>query len=495
MSVAKPLPHDSAALHVTGRARYVDDIPAPPGTLSLAFGLSSVARGRITTLGLDAVRAAPGVVVVITAGDLPFANDTSPSAHDEPLLSTGAVHYVGQPLFLVAAESHLLARKAVRHAKVEIEAAEPILSIAAALAAASRFEEGPRVYVKGDAATAIAASPLMVEGEIEIGGQEHFYLEGQAALALPGEDDGEMHILTSTPAPDRDPAQGRRHARRADGTRCRSEVRRMGGGFGGKESQGNALAIACAVAGAARPAAPCADALRPRRRFRGHGQAPRLPRSPTRCGHDRLWAGCVAVRVPCTGRALRLERRICRLPVADRAMLHADNAYLTFRRCADRELAAADQHAVRHRLPRLRRAAGDARDRAGDGSCRACVLGRDPLEVRRRELLCGCGIRMGRPQPPRRHPPPSNVVVLGLDPRHLVPREILGSSRRRMTRVVGRNEGERVRPGRRRMHRTEGSRGRAEDGRAGRDVDAHPTGRTGRTHYGQDVTDFMPEQP
>ena len=103
MSVAQPLPHDAAALHVTGAARYVDDIPTPAGTLHLAFGLSPVARGALTGMDLSAVRAAPGVVAVLTADDLPFANDVSPSVHDEPLLATDRVHYVGQPLFLVVA--------------------------------------------------------------------------------------------------------------------------------------------------------------------------------------------------------------------------------------------------------------------------------------------------------------------------------------------------------------------------------------------------------
>ena len=103
MSVAKSLPHDAAPLHVTGQARYVDDIPTPSGTLHLAFGMSTVAAGRITAMDLAKVKALPGVVAVLTADDLPFENDVSPSAHDEPLLSDGTVHYVGQPVFLVMA--------------------------------------------------------------------------------------------------------------------------------------------------------------------------------------------------------------------------------------------------------------------------------------------------------------------------------------------------------------------------------------------------------
>ncbi|MCX8509394.1 MAG: molybdopterin-dependent oxidoreductase, partial [Rhodobacteraceae bacterium] len=187
MSVGHPIPHDSAALHVTGRARYVDDQPVPTGTLHLAFGLSTVAHGEITAIDLSAVRAAPGVEMVLEAADLPFANDVSPSAHDEPLLATGMVHYVGQPVFLVVATSHLAARKAARMGKISYRELPAILTVDQALAANSRFETGPVVWAKGDAAAAIAAAPRQVEGRFEMGGQEHFYLESQAALALPQE--------------------------------------------------------------------------------------------------------------------------------------------------------------------------------------------------------------------------------------------------------------------------------------------------------------------
>ena len=117
MSVGTALPHDAAGLHVTGQARYIDDLPSPAGTLHLAFGLSTIAHGTITGLDLAGVRAASGVVLVLTAADLPFANDVSPSAHDEPLLATGEVHFVGQPVFVVVANSHLAARKAAKLAR------------------------------------------------------------------------------------------------------------------------------------------------------------------------------------------------------------------------------------------------------------------------------------------------------------------------------------------------------------------------------------------
>ena len=200
MSVHKPLPHDSGPLHVTGTARYIDDLPVPNGCLHLAFGLSQTAAGTINALDLDAVRNADGVVAVLTADDLPFANDVSPSAHDEPLLATDRVHYLGQPVFLVVAKSHLAARKAARLGQMDISETDPILTIDEALAANSRFEDGPRIWTKGDVDAALDGAQHRLQGQFEMGGQEHFYLEGQAALALPQEG-GDMVVHSSTQHP------------------------------------------------------------------------------------------------------------------------------------------------------------------------------------------------------------------------------------------------------------------------------------------------------
>jgi len=201
MSAGLPLPHDSAPLQVSGAARYTDDIPLPAGALHLAFGLSPVAHGDIRGLDLSAVRAAPGVVAVLSAQDFAEMPDCSPSIHDEPLLAVGRVHYLGQPVFLVAAESHLAARKAARLAKFDIAPLPALLTVDDALAANSRFEQGPVIWAKGDAAAAIAAAPHLVEGTFEVGGQEHFYLEGQVAAALPLEDG--VHVYSSTQHPAR----------------------------------------------------------------------------------------------------------------------------------------------------------------------------------------------------------------------------------------------------------------------------------------------------
>lgn len=320
MSVAKPLPHDAATLHVTGAARYVDDVPTSSDTLHLAFGLSEVAHGTITCMDLDAVRAAPEVVAVLTASDLPFANDVSPSNHDEPLLTTGTIHYVGQPLFLVVATSHHAARRAARLSQIDMDALPPILTVDEALAADSRFEEGPRIYTRGNVDAALAAAPHTLSGQIDIGGQEHFYLEGQAALALPQEA-GDMIVLSST----QHPTEIQHKVAEALGLPMhgvRVETRRMGGGFGGKESQGNALAVACAVA-AHHTGRPCKmrydrddDMI-----ITGKRHDLRIDYTVGFDANGRIEAIDFLHLVRC-GWAQDLS-----LPVADRAMLHADNAY------------------------------------------------------------------------------------------------------------------------------------------------------------------------
>lgn len=320
MSVAKPLPHDAAKLHVTGTARYIDDIPVPADCLHLAFGLSTIAKGRITAMDLDAVRNSPGVVDVLTADDLPAENDVSPSIHDEPLLSDGSVHYLGQPLFLVAATSHRAARVAASKGNITYSEEEALLTVEAAMQANSRFEDGPRIYSKGDAAAAIDGAARMVEGSFELGGQEHFYLESQAAMAMPQES-GDVLVASSTQHPTEI------QHKVADGLgvpmhSVRVETRRMGGGFGGKESQGNALAVSCAIVAvktgrAAKMRYDRDDDMV----ITGKRHAFKIS---YRAGFDE--DGCLQgvefLHLVNCGWAQDLS-----LPVADRAMLHADNAY------------------------------------------------------------------------------------------------------------------------------------------------------------------------
>jgi xanthine dehydrogenase large subunit len=319
MTLHKPHPHDSAPLHVTGQARYVDDIPAPAGALHLAFATSPVAHGTITAIDVAAARAAPGVALVLTAADVGDA-DCSPSAHDEPLLARGTVHYAGQPVVLIAADSHHAARRAARLVRIEVTELPPILTVDEALAANARFEEGPRIWSRGDPDAALASAPHVIEGRIEIGGQEHFYLEGQAALATPGEG-GEMFVQSSTQHPT-EIQHKVAHALHLPMHMVRVETRRMGGGFGGKESQGNHLAIACALVA----------------RATGRPARMRYDRDDdfmiTGKRHDFRIDYRVGVDSQGRIQGLHLSHytrggwsQDLTLPVADRAMLHSDNAY------------------------------------------------------------------------------------------------------------------------------------------------------------------------
>ena len=390
MSVQKPLPHDAALLHVTGAARYVDDIPAPSGCLHLAFGCAGIAHGAITAMDLDAVRAAPGVVAVMTAEDLPFANDVSPSIHDEPLLAEGEVYYLGQPIFLVIASGHLAARKAARLGQITHEERPALLRIDDALAADSRFEDGPRVYQKGDAEAAIAGAAHVIDGRIEIGGQEHFYLEGQAALALPQEG-VDMIVHSST----QHPTEIQHKVADALGVpmhAVRVEVRRMGGGFGGKESQGNALAVACAVAARA-TGRPCRMRYDRDDDFVITGKRHDF-RIDYRVGFDS--EGCIAgvefVQYARCGWAQDLS-----LPVADRAMLHADNAYhLPAARIESHRLKTHTQSATAFR------GFGGPQGMVGIERVMDHIahhLGRDPLAVRVANYYASVGDVSGQRKP------------------------------------------------------------------------------------------------
>ncbi len=322
MSVYKAKPnihHDSARLHVTGEAQYVDDLASTEGTLHLAFGLSKMASGKIKTINLGQVKQSEGVIKVILASDLPAANDVSPSPFWEPLLAVDMVEYVGQPIFIVVADTNLNARKAARKAKIEIEEHKPLLTIDEALAEETFFEE-PLTYKNGDPDSAIKSSPRKISGEIEIGGQEHFYLEGQVAIAIPQENGG-MLIYSST----QHPSEIQHKVADALGVPMnfvRVEVRRMGGGFGGKESQANALACSCAIA-AKMTGKPCRfrydrddDFLITGKRhdFRIKYQVGFDPRGKIN--------GIIIEQYVRCGWSLDLS-----FPVSDRAMLHSDNTY------------------------------------------------------------------------------------------------------------------------------------------------------------------------
>ncbi|MEA3390106.1 xanthine dehydrogenase molybdopterin binding subunit [Sphingobium sp. CCH11-B1] len=312
-------PHDSARLHVSGTARYADDMAEPADMLHLAFGQSSQAHARIIAMDLDAVRAAPGVVAVFTAADIPGANDVSPVAGDDRLLAEGEVLHVGQAVFLVAAASRQAARKAARLGRVDYEPLPAFLTIEAAQAAGSLIEPTQRM-ARGDVHAALAAAPFSLTGGFDIGGQDHFYLEGQVAVATPGED-GQMHILSSTQHPSevQHLIAHMLHRSSADVT---VEVRRMGGAFGGKETQAALFAAAAALVAhrTGRPAKFRCD--------RDDDMAMTGKRHAFAIGYD--------VGFDAQGHVLALKLRLASRcgatvdlspAINDRAMFHADNCY------------------------------------------------------------------------------------------------------------------------------------------------------------------------
>jgi len=232
--VGRSLPHDSARLHVLGQALYIDDLPELAGTLHAAVGMAPCAHGRLRRLDLTAVRAAPGVVSVLTAADIPGANNCGPIVHDEPLLADELIQFHGQPLFVVAASSHDAARRAARLARIEVDALPPVLGIEQAIAAQS-WVLPPVTLQRGDADAALAAAPRRLAGETVLGGQEHFYLEGQISYAQPGEN-RTLQLWCSTQHPT-EMQTLLAEVLGWEASQINVSCRRMGGGFGGKESQ------------------------------------------------------------------------------------------------------------------------------------------------------------------------------------------------------------------------------------------------------------------
>ncbi|HYJ53042.1 MAG TPA: molybdopterin cofactor-binding domain-containing protein, partial [Allosphingosinicella sp.] len=315
-AVSQKLRHDSAEGHVSGGALYVDDLPEAPGTLHLAFGLATDGHARLKVLDLSAVRAAPGVVAVFTAADIPGENNVGPVFHDDLLFVEDEILYPGQPLFVVAATSNRAARIAARLAKVE---SEPLPAHVTIAEAEEEFE-APQVMTRGDAGGALDAASNRLQGRVEMGGQEHFYLEGQAALATPGEAD-HLHVFSSTQHPSEV-----QHLiavllglRSADVT---VEVRRMGGGFGGKETQAAAYAVACALVAAktGRPAKIRAD--------RDDDMAMTGKRHDFLADYDVGFDGEGRIEGIRIDLASRCGATVdLSLAINDRAMFHADNCY------------------------------------------------------------------------------------------------------------------------------------------------------------------------
>jgi xanthine dehydrogenase large subunit len=241
------LKHDSAHKHVTGTAEYIDDIPEPAGTLHAGLGLSDRAHAEILSIDLDAVKTAPGVVWVITAADIPGENDVAATGqHDEPLLATDRVQFHGQVIFAVIAETRDQARRAAKLAKIEYRDLPHFTDVDSARENGAALVCEPMTLLRGEPETEIEKPPLRIQASMKIGGQEHFYLESHIALAIPGEDD-DVTVWSST----QHPSEVQHMVAHVLGTSSHAvevKTRRMGGGFGGKETQGNQFAALAAVA-------------------------------------------------------------------------------------------------------------------------------------------------------------------------------------------------------------------------------------------------------
>lgn len=311
--------HESARLHVLGQADYTDDIAEVRGTLHAALGLSAKAHANILALDLDAVRASRGVVAVYTAKDIPGTNDCGPIIHDDPILADGLVQYVGQPIFIVVADSHDNARRAAKKGVVTYEELPAILTPQAARKAQS-YVLPPMHLARGDVKSAFERAPHTVKGELHVGGQEQFYLEGQIAYAIPQENDG-MLVQCSTQHPS-EMQHVVAHALGLHSHHVVVECRRMGGGFGGKESQSALWAAAASIS---------ARLLGRAVKLRADRDDDMLVTGKRHCFHYEYEVGyddegrIVAAKVDMVSRAGYSADLSG--PVATRAVCHFDNAY------------------------------------------------------------------------------------------------------------------------------------------------------------------------
>ncbi|NVO18595.1 MAG: xanthine dehydrogenase molybdopterin binding subunit [Bacteroidetes bacterium] len=234
-----PLRHESAIAHVTGKAVFIDDIAEPAGMLHGQVLFSPIAKGKILRVDTTEALQIAGVHCILTASDIPGENQMGPVIHDEPCLAENQVSCIGQAICLVAAESIKIAREAAKKIVVEFEEEEPILDIKTAMAKNSFFGP-PRMIIRGDAEDSFPDCPFILEGEIDSGAQEHWYLETHASLCIPAENH-EMLVYSSSQHPSETQAIvaevlgiGR--------NLVTAEVKRMGGAFGGKETQANHIA-------------------------------------------------------------------------------------------------------------------------------------------------------------------------------------------------------------------------------------------------------------
>ena len=378
-SAHKTVAHESAYKQVTGRAQYLDDLPEPPDMLHLATVGAAQACALIENIELDAARCAPGVVDIITQRDIPGNPDVSPVFHGDLLLAGERVDYVGQPVVAIAATTLEAARRACAQVKVRYRAQQPRLSVQEALNQKDLVLPSQTLRC-GDVDTAIANADHQLRGDIYLRGQEHFYLEGQISIAVPNEDGG-VRVYSSS----QHPAEVQKLVAQVLAVplhRVQAEVRRMGGAFGGKESQAAALACMAAV-------------------FAVRNQRPvkyRMPRRDdmTQTGKRHDFWNQYRVGFDTNGVIRGVEMDLAALcghsadlsdGVVDRAMFHADNAYfypaarISGHRCRTNTVSNTAFRGFGGPQGMV------AAEAMLDDIARA--LGADPLDVRKRNLYRG----------------------------------------------------------------------------------------------------------
>ncbi|MBL0137528.1 MAG: xanthine dehydrogenase molybdopterin binding subunit [Bacteroidetes bacterium] len=313
------IPHDSAIKHVSGKSIYIDDIPVNSQLLHGHVLYSPHAHARIKSIDITEAKGLKGVHAILRAQDIPGQNQMGPVIHDEPCLADQTVNCVGQAILLIAADDEETARKAAQLIHIEYEVLEPILNLDTAIEKGTLLAP-PRTMQRGDADAALAKAPHTFKGEIRTGAQEHWYLETQSCLAIPGEG-LEMNIYSST----QHPSETQAIVAEVLGLNKNEvvvETRRMGGAFGGKETQANHTAAWTALLANAtkRPVKI--------RLFRDDDQKITGKRHPYLIRYE--------VGFDAQGRilALKFEQNAdggcatdLSIAILERAMLHADNAY------------------------------------------------------------------------------------------------------------------------------------------------------------------------
>ncbi|MDR7024326.1 xanthine dehydrogenase molybdopterin binding subunit [Pseudomonas peli] len=242
--VGKSVKHESADKHVSGEAIYVDDRLEFPNQLHVYARMSDRAHARIVSIDTAPCYAIPGVAIAITSKDVPGQLDIGPVVAGDPLLADGKVEYVGQVVIAVGADSLETARKAAMAAIIEYEDLEPVLDVVDALRK-KHFVLDSHQHKIGNSAAELASAPRRLQGSLHIGGQEHFYLETQISSVMPSEDGG-MIVYTST----QNATEVQKLVAEVLGVPMHKiviDMRRMGGGFGGKETQAAGPACLCAV--------------------------------------------------------------------------------------------------------------------------------------------------------------------------------------------------------------------------------------------------------